>query len=135
MSTGQTVILYGLSSRQKAESLVNAAPSGSVMTIKPPARTREQNDKLWAMLSDVSRSMPQGRRLTPDIWKAIFMNACGHAVQFEHGLSGEPFPVGFRSSRLSKAQMSELIEFILAWGTENGVEWTDPDTKEARAAA
>ena len=135
MSIGQTIILSNLRAREKAMELVDRAPAMAVVNIKPPARTREQNDKLWAMLSDVSRSMPQGRRLTPDIWKAIFMNACGHAVQFEHGLSGEPFPVGFRSSRLSKAQMSELIEFILAWGTENGVEWTDPDTKEARAAA
>ena len=133
MSAGQTIILHGLSSRQKAENLVNAAPSGSVMHIRPPTRSNEQNAKFWAMLSDVSRSMPQGRRLTPDVWKAVFMNACGHAVQFETGLSGEPFPVGFRSSRLSKAQMSELIEFMLAWGSENGVEWTEP--KEARDAA
>lgn len=125
MSVGQTIILHGLSSRQKAENIVNAAPSGSVMTVKPPTRSLDQNAKMWALLSDVSRACPQGRRLTPDVWKAVFLHACGHAVQFEHGLSGEPFPVGFRSSRLSKAQMSELIEFILAWGTENGVEWSD----------
>lgn len=131
MSAGQTIILTGLASRQKAENIINAAPSGSVVKVKPPARTSEQNDKMWAMLSDVSRSMPQGRRLTPDVWKAVFMNACGHAVQFETGLAGEPFPVGFRSSRLSKAQMSELIEFILAWGTENGVEWSDPEIRRA----
>ncbi len=124
MSAGQTIILTGLSSRQKAESLVNAAPFGSVMNIKPATRTNEQNSLMWALLSDVSRSMPQGRRLTPDIWKAVFMNACGHAVQFETGLAGEPFPVGFRSSRLTKAQMTELIEFILSWGSENGVQWT-----------
>ena len=123
MSTGQTVIIAG--SRSVAHKLVDKAPNGSVMTVRPPARTIDQNAKLWAMLSDVSRSCPQGRRLTPDIWKAVFMQACGHAVQFEHGLSGEPFPLGFRSSRLSKQQMSELIEFILAWGTENGVEWSD----------
>ena len=135
MSAGQTIVLHGLSSRQKAESLVNAAPSGSVMNIRPPSRTSDQNAKLWAMLSDVSRAMPGGRRLTPDVWKAVFMNACGHAVQFETGLSGEPFPIGFRSSRLSKAQMSELIEFILAWGSENGVQWSDDRTKEEREAA
>lgn len=124
MSTGHTVILTGLLSRQRAESLVNAAPSGSVCQIKPPTRSTEQNALMWALLSDVSRSMPGGRRLTPDVWKAVFMNACGHAVQFETGLSGEPFPVGFRSSRLTKAQMNELIEFILSWGTENGVQFT-----------
>lgn len=125
MSAGQTMILRPFN-KERAQRLVMAAPSGAVLTIKPPTRTAEQNSKLWAMLSDVSRSMPQGRRLTPDVWKAVFMQACGHAVQFEHGLSGEPFPLGFRSSRLTKEQMSELIEFILAWGTENGVEWSEP---------
>jgi len=86
---------------------------------------------MWAMLTDVSRAKPEGRMHTPDTWKALFMQACGHAVHFEMGLSGEPFPVGFRSSRLSKAQMSELIEFILAWGTEKGVPWSDESREEA----
>jgi hypothetical protein len=125
VSAGQTIILDGPRSRQEAKRLVDLAPLGAVLNVREAKRTLEQNDKLWAMLSDVSRAMPGGRRLTADVWKAVFMNACGHAVQFETGLSGEPFPIGFRSSRLSKSQMSELIEFILAWGTENGVQWSN----------
>lgn len=126
MTAGQVVILNSEASRATARRLADIAPPGSVLTVKPPGRTISQNDRLWAMLSDVSRAMPDGRRLTPDAWKAVFMNACGHAVQFEHGLSGEPFPIGFRSSRLSKTQMGELMDFIDAWGTENGVEWSEP---------
>lgn len=125
--TGQTIILYGLNSRVKAESIINAAPSGSVVTVKPPGRTVDQNSKLWAMLSDVSRAKPEGRTHTPEIWKCLFMAACGHEVQFLMGLDGNPFPAGFRSSRLTKEQMSELIEFILAWGTEHGVNWSDEE--------
>jgi hypothetical protein len=132
MSAGQTVILGGLSSRQKAENLVNAAPSGHIMTIKPPTRTNEQNALMWALLSELSRAKPEGRCLTPDVWKAVMMQACGHAVQFELGIDGHPFPLGFRSSRLSKEQMSELIEFIREYGARCGVEFTDP--KEARDA-
>lgn len=125
MSVGQTIILYGLSSRQKAESIINAAPSGSVVTVKPPKRSVEQNSKLWAMLSDVSRAKPEGRCHTPDVWKHLFMSACGHEVQFLMGLDGNPFPAGFRSSRLTKDQMAELISFIDAWGTERGVVWSN----------
>src|SRR5688572_22366359 len=124
MSSGQTIRLICENNRRIASRLIRQAPEGAVVNIAPPRRTNDQNAKLWAMLSDVSRSMPGGRRLTPDAWKAVFMNACGHAVQFEHGLSGEPFPIGFRSSRLSKSQMGELIAFIEAWGSENGVEWS-----------
>lgn len=129
--SGQTVILEGSGSRDVAHRLIDAAPAGSVLNVKAPKRTLDQNAKLWAMLSDVSRSHPGGRKHTPDVWKSLFMHACGYAVQFEMGLSGEPFPIGFRSSRLTKEQMSELIEFILAWGSENGVAWSD----EAREAA
>ena len=106
--------------------LIDKAPSGYVCRIEAPKRTGEQNDKLWAMLTDVSVSKPQGRMHTPEMWKCIFMQACGHEVQFLTGLDGLPFPSGFRSSRMSKAQMSELIEFIGAWGSENGVRWSDP---------
>lgn len=127
MTTGQTIILTGLSSRQRAENIVNAAPSGSVMTVKPPTRSTEQNARMWAMLSDISRAMPDGRRLTPDVWKAVFMNACGHAVQFETGLSGEPFPVGFRSSRLTKGQMGELMDFMEAFAAERGIRLSQQD--------
>ena len=91
------------------------------------------NAKMWAMLSDVSRAKPEGRTHTPEVWKALFMSACGHAVQFEQGLDGTPFPVGFRSSRLSKAQMIDLIEFIYAYGSQHGVVWTEPMEEEIPA--
>jgi len=126
----QTLILDSRYRRDQAHKLVDAAPIGAVLTIAPPKRTVPQNDRFHAMLSDVSRAMPGGRKHTPEVWKAIFMNACGYPVQFETGLSGEPFPVGFRSSRLSKRQMGELMDFIEAWGAENGVTFGD----EARAA-
>lgn len=123
--SGQTIILGSERAAQEAIRVVIAAPRGAVLTIKPPRRTVDQNALLWARLSDVSRAKPLGRSHTPDTWKAIFMSAAGHAVQFEHGLSGEPFPIGFRSSRLNKEQMGELLDFIDAWGTEHGVKWSD----------
>lgn len=123
--TGQTIILRD-GTRNRAISLVNCAPDGAVLNIRAANRSGEQNAKLWAMLSDVSRAMPQGRRHTPDVWKAIFMNACGWAVQFTEGLDGLPFPMGYRSSRLTKQQMSDLIEFIAAYGAEHGVVWSEP---------
>jgi hypothetical protein len=122
--SGQTVQILGDRSRLTAHRLVDAAPFGAVVNVRESRRTGEQNDKLWAMLSDVSRAMPEGRRHTPEVWKALFMAACGHAVQFEMGLDGAPFPVGFRSSRLSKRQMSDLIEFIYSWATPRGVVWS-----------
>lgn len=128
MSVGQTIILYGLSSRQKAENLINAAPSGSVVTIKPPKRTLAQNDLMWALLSDVSRAKPEGRALTPDVWKSLFLHSLDHAQRFEMALDGNGMvPVGFRSSRLSKEQFSDLIEVIREYGARHGVQWSNDD--------
>ena len=121
----QTVILRGQSQRDLAKRLIDAAPVDGVVKIGAPGRTLSQNDKMWAMISDVSRAKPEGRTHTPEIWKALFMSACGHAVQFEQGLDGTPLPIGFRSSRLSKHQMSDLIEFIYSYGAEHGVVWSD----------
>lgn len=129
----QTVILNGPSQRALAKQLINRAPHGAVATIREAKRSLDQNDKMWAMISDVSRAKPDGRMHTPEVWKALFMHACGHAVQFEHGLDGQPFPVGFRSSRLTKSQMSDLIEFIYSYGAEHGVVWSEPERGSAAA--
>lgn len=128
---GHTVILSTKAARQRAHAIVEAAPEGSVLSVAAPKRTLAQNDKMHAMLSDISLAMPMGRRHTPDDWKAILMNACGWECQFQEGLDGRPFPVGFRSSRLTKDQMSVLIEYMMAFGAEHGVVWTDPETRKA----
>jgi len=121
----QVIILRGDKQRELAVQMVRSAPLDTLIRFEPVKRSTEQNSKLWAMLSDVARARPQGRAHTPEVWKCLFMHALGHEVRFTAGLDGEPFPIGFRSSRLTKTQMSDLIEFILAWGTENGVEFSD----------
>lgn len=126
----QTVEIDSQYRRDLAHKLVAAAPVGAVMTISPAKRTTDQNSRFWAMLSDISRAKPEGRVHTPEAWKALFMHALGHSVRFEMGLNGEPFPVGFRSSQLSKGQMSDLMEFMSAWAAERGVIFSN----EARAA-
>lgn len=131
MSAGQTIVLHGDRQRAMARRLIDLAPQGAVLNIRGATRTIDQNSRLWAMLSDVSRAKPDGRTHTPDMWKSLFMAACGHEVQFLMGLDGNPFPVGFRSSRLTKQQMSELIEFILSYGAEHGVQFLDQRERAA----
>ncbi len=123
---GQTVILRGALQRDFAKQLIDRAPADAVVNIQAASRTSDQNAKMWAMLSDVSRAKPEGRTHTADAWKALFMHACGHAVQFEMGLNGQHFPTGFRSSHLTKAEMSDLIETIYEYGARHGVRWSNP---------
>lgn len=110
--------------RDFAAKLVRSAPDGYVVQVAPPKRTLAQNNYLWQLLTELSKAKPNGREHTPDTWKLLALHACGHACQFEIGLNGQPFPVGFRSSKLSRQQMSDLIEWIHAYAAEAGVTLT-----------
>lgn len=125
------VILNNQRSRDRAHFLIDRAPPGYVMSVREPRRTADQNSRFWAMLTDVSLAKPMGRRMTPEDWKCVFMNACGWEAQFLEGLDGRPFPQGFRSSALTKSQMTTLMDFIQAWGDEQGIRWSDPEQKDA----
>jgi hypothetical protein len=125
------VLLTSAYARARAKSLIDKAPDGYIADIREPRRTLDQNDKLWAMLSDIAMSKPLGRMHTPDDWKAIAMNACGWECAFCEGLDGRPFPIGFRSSQLTKSQMSTLIEWLQAFGDEHGVRWSEAGKEEA----
>jgi NinB protein len=118
---GHAFILRTNADRTRASAAIMQAPAGSIVKVAAPSRTLDQNALFHAILSEVSAAKPGGRRLTPDMWKAMFMHACGYEGQFLNGLDGNPFPIGFRSSKLSKAQMRELIDWISAWCAENGV--------------
>lgn len=123
--TGQTVILHSPRARAEAKRLIDAAPEGAVVNIREARRTLDQNSKLWAMLSDVSRAKPEGRAMRPEQWKGAFMSALGHEVRWINGIDGHPpFPDQHRSSRLSVAEMADLITFIQEYGDRHGVRWS-----------
>lgn len=122
----RTVLSSDFARKRHCE-LAMKAPKGWVAELREPKRTMDQNDKMWAMLTDISRAEPLSRKHTPDDWKAILMNACGWECQFIEGLDGRPFPQGLKSSQLSKSQMSSLIEFMFAFGAEHGIRWSDQE--------
>lgn len=131
MSDKTTIKLVGPEQRQRAYQAILHAPDDYVATIAPPTRTLDQNAMLWPLLADISRAEPMGRKHTPDDWKAIFMSACGWECQFQEGLDGRPFPMGFRSSQMTKAQFSNLIEFILAFAADHKIALSDPQERRA----
>lgn len=127
MSNKATYRLVNPQVRQRAARAVLDAPDEYIVTIAEPTRNLSQNARLWAMLGDISRAEPMGRKMTAEEWKCVFMAACGWDVQFLEGLDGRPFPAGFRSSKMTVRQMADLITFILAWGAENGIRWSEPE--------
>ena len=116
-----------LADREKAARWAMAAPAGTRVEFKAPKRSLPQNDRMWAMLTVIAEQKEHaGRKYKPDQWKVLFMHACGREVQFIPALDNSTFiPWGQSSSDLSKQEMTDLIEFMLAWGAENGVVFHD----------
>ena len=102
---------------------IRAAPIGTRVTFKAHKRSTAQNDHMWAILTDIAAQKEHcGRKYTPDAWKVIFLAAIGQEVQFIPSLDGKTFiPWGQSSSDLSKKEMTDLIEFMMAWCAENDV--------------
>lgn len=121
------IVINGNYDRERAAAWALKAPAGMRIEFKEAKRTLPQNDRMWAMLTDVaSQATHNGRRYTPDQWKVLFMHACGREVQFVPALDGSTFiPWGQSSSDLSKQEMTDLIEFMMAWGAEHNVKFHD----------
>jgi hypothetical protein len=126
------VYLDGTHSRDKAKRLIDSAPSGFIVEIREPTRSDDQNRKLWPMLEDIRQQVPGMEEYTRDDIKLRFLNALGAEMRFLPELDGAGlFPVGLRSSTLTKDQFSGLLELLYKFGAERGVVWSDPMERAA----
>lgn len=120
--------------RRTAMGWVQKAPDGWMLEVREPNRTVEQNAALYGLLDQVLKQRPvhNGVQMDQGLWKAVFMDAWGAEVRFVPKLDGDGmFPVGHRSSHLTKGEMRDLITFILAWCATAGLTIQHFDEKEA----
>lgn len=132
MSRALLVLAYQ-SDREKAKSWIDKAPINSRVEFKAPKRTLPQNDKLWALLTEVAQQVLwHGVKLTPDDWKLIFLDALKAELRIVPNLNGTGFVnLGRSSSDLSKEEFADLITLIQAWGSANGVVFSEPAELES----
>lgn len=120
------VTIRNAADRTLVASWAEQSPIGTRVEFKASKRTLPQNARMWAMLTEVSRQATHcERKFTPDQWKVLFMQAWGREVAFLPALDGQTMIPDYRSSDLSKQEMTELIEFMFAWGAENGIRFTE----------
>lgn len=112
--------------RQRAIEAVKDAPAGYAVTLAEPTRTSDQNARLWASLTEVSRQVEwYGKRLTPEDWKHVF-SASLRKLQVVPNLDGTGFvALGLSTSRMSKRELSDLLELVYSFGAERGVVFAD----------
>jgi hypothetical protein len=100
--------------------------NGKRMVIKcePETRSLLQNRRLWAMLTDISNQVDwYGRKLTQEEWKHVF-TASLSKQDVVPGIDGGFVVLGKSTSKMTKAEMTELQELMAAFGAEKGVKFT-----------
>lgn len=95
------------------------------VTIQEATRSLSQNAKLWCCLTDISEQVVwYGQKLSTDDWKNI-LTAGLKGQRSAPGINGGFVVLGQSTSRMTVGEMSELIEMMSAFGTEQGVRWSD----------
>lgn len=121
----KTIRLLGDTQRAYAKQQIDAAPQGFVVKIAEETRTDRQNRLMWPLIEDLRRQVPDYAAFTADQMKLRFLDALGEEMTFLPKLEGAGlFPVGQRSSTLSKTQFAALIELMFMAGAKHGVEWS-----------
>src|SRR5436190_12266155 len=107
--------------RQNAQAAVLEAPEGYEVFIKEPRRNSFQNAALHGLIADVVRAKTEwaGQEWDIDSWRAIFASGYAKAVnlpvQTIPGLEGEFVAIRPSTARMSKSELSALIEYITAF--------------------
>lgn len=102
-------------------------PEGTRVEFKGAKRSMAQNDRMWAMLTDISRQLAwHGQKMRPDDWKLVLLSGLKRELRIVPNINGDGFVnLSQSSSDLSKAEMSDFIELIFAFGAKHGVKFQD----------
>jgi NinB protein len=107
-----------------------------VLELREEKRSLAENAMLHALLSQISHKVEwAGKKRDMETWKrlltAAWLRARGEPVEMLPALDGHGIDVVFRrTSQLTRAECADLIEFVMAWAAENGVEMADQETGE-----
>lgn len=95
-----------------------------MVEIKKETRSLNQNARLWAMLTDISKQVNwHGRKLTQEDWKHIFTAALSKQ-DVVPGIHGGFVVLGKSTSKMTRAEMCDLQTLMEAFGAEYGVKFT-----------
>lgn len=97
--------------------------------IKTATRSTEQNSLLWSLLTDLSQQCEwavdgQMVKLSPEDVKHILTAGLKRHQRMARGIDGGLVILGQSTSRMTVAEMAELITLGHAYGDSQGVRWS-----------
>jgi NinB protein len=103
-----------------------------VLEIKPMSKSREQEEKYHAMIGEIAdQAAHLGSKWVADDWKRLLLDKFARETGRTHGSvipnldNSGVVQVGIQSRKFSKSDGIEFIEWLHAWGAENGVTFKD----------
>ena len=86
-------------------------------------RSLEQNRLMWANLEDIAQQVVwYGQKLSKEEWKDV-LTAALKKQKIVPGIEGGFVVIGARTSKMSVAEMTELIELSAMFGAQQGVKF------------
>ena len=110
--------------RNLAREMVDNAPDGHILEVRPPKRSLDSNRYYWAVLGDISEQVVPGKAYEPSIWheylRALFLPE--RMVELPDGSIKMLEP---STSELNQATFSEYTEKVVRWALEHDVRFSD----------
>ena len=104
--------------------MVDNAPDGHILEVRPPKRSLDSNRYYWAVLGDISEQVVPGKAYEPSIWheylRALFLPE--RMVELPDGSIKMLEP---STSELNQATFSEYTEKVIKWALEHDVRFSD----------
>lgn len=121
--TRQLFVMAHDMARRNALEAVRTAPEGHVVEIRQAKRTDAQNRLLWPLLNHLADALPwHGQALTAEEYKDL-LTAALRREKVVPGIGGGVVVLGQRTSKMTKAEFNDLIEFIYSFAAERGIEF------------
>lgn len=123
----KTFILAHDIARSRAIEAVKSAPHGLVVQIKEPTRTLDQNAAQWPILEAFADQLlwpvnGEKVKMSKEEWKDVLSAAFKReTARLAMGIDGGVVMLGKRTSKFTKKEFSEWMEFLHSVAAARGV--------------
>lgn len=127
MSKKMFVLVNNDIRRRASQYALHEAADGDVVKFAPAARTLDQNAAQWPLLEAFSLQAlwpvnGEMVKMEPDEWKQVLSAGFRQeTARLAMGLNGGVVMLGARTSKMSKGEFSEWLEFLHAVAAQRGV--------------
>jgi hypothetical protein len=117
-------VILSQHNRNVAREMVDNAPDGHILEVRPPKRSLDSNRYYWAVLGDISEQVVPGKAYEPSVYHEYFRTLFlpERMVELPDGSLKMLEP---STSELNQSSFSEYVEKVVMWALQNDVKFSD----------